>query len=175
MQFASQAAPYNNGAAAAWSKDNLVVGALGTANFSMGGAGQFTVSDINTLPGLSNSASNGFRSGATIGLDTTGGSVSFANPVANPNTGSNVLNFTKLGTNTLTLEQNNTYTGRTFISAGTLQLGNGGTTGSLAAGSAIRNNGTLMINRSNAVAQGVDFSGVPIVPTPRPSRPTAAR
>jgi autotransporter-associated beta strand protein len=55
----------------------------------------------------------------------------------------------------------NTYTGTTTISQGTLQLGNGGTTGSLSTSSAITVNasGTFAINRSNAVAQGTDFGG----------------
>ena len=35
--------------------------------------------------------------------------------------------LSKIGTNTLTLTGDNTYTGSTTISAGTLQLGNGGT------------------------------------------------
>jgi autotransporter-associated beta strand protein len=58
----------------------------------------------------------------------------------------------------------NTYTGGTTISQGSLQLGNGGTTGSLSTSSAITVNasGTFTINRSNAVAQGTDFSGAAI-------------
>ncbi len=41
-----------------------------------------------------------------------------------------------------------------------MQLGDGGTTGSLATSSAITlTNGNLTINRSNAVTQGTDFSG----------------
>ncbi|MES2439964.1 MAG: autotransporter-associated beta strand repeat-containing protein [Verrucomicrobiota bacterium] len=51
----------------------------------------------------------------------------------------------------------NTYAGTTTISSGTLQLGNGGATGSIAATSNITNNGNLTINRSNAVVQGTDF------------------
>jgi fibronectin-binding autotransporter adhesin len=89
----------------------------------------------------------------------------FDSIIANTHSGANVLGLTKLGTNTLTLDQNNTYTGRTVISTGILQLGNGSTTGSLSTSSTILNNGTLTINRSNAVAQGTDFSAAPIVGT----------
>jgi len=55
---------------------------------------------------------------------------------------------------------NMTYLGATTISAGTLQIGDGGTSGKLATGSAITNNSTLVFNRSNAVTQGTDFASV---------------
>jgi autotransporter-associated beta strand protein len=66
----------------------------------------------------------------------------------------------KTGGNTLTLTAANTYTGATTIAAGTLQLGNGGTTGSLSTSSSISNNGTLAFNRSNTITQGPDFASV---------------
>ena len=59
----------------------------------------------------------------------------------------------------------NTYTGTTTLTVGTLQLGNGGTTGSLSPSNAITDNANLTINRSNAVAQGTDFSGTAIAGT----------
>ena len=52
-----------------------------------------------------------------------------------------------VGAGTTILTGDNTYTGGTTISAGTLQLGNGGTTGSIAGN--IVDNGALVFNRSD--------------------------
>jgi autotransporter-associated beta strand protein len=65
----------------------------------------------------------------------------------------------------LTLSGANTYNGQTTISAGTLQIGAGSTTGKLSASSAIVNNSNLTINRSDAVTQGTDFSSAAITGT----------
>jgi autotransporter-associated beta strand protein len=66
----------------------------------------------------------------------------------------------KTGAGNLTLTAANTYTGATTITAGTLLIGNGGSTGSLAPSSAINNNSALVFNRTNAIAQGTDFAAV---------------
>ena len=55
------------------------------------------------------------------------------------------VGFIKDGAGTLVLTANETYSGTTTINAGTLQMGNGGTTGTLPTGSAITTNGTLGI------------------------------
>jgi outer membrane autotransporter protein len=59
---------------------------------------------------------------------------------------------------TLVLTGNNSYTGGTTISAGTLQVGNGGTSGALGAG-AITDNGALAFNRSDTVTVASTISG----------------
>ncbi|MGC3960150.1 MAG: autotransporter-associated beta strand repeat-containing protein, partial [Verrucomicrobiota bacterium] len=57
--------------------------------------------------------------------------------------------LTKVGEHcTLVLLNNNTYTNGTTINDGTLQIGNGGATGSLGIGD-ITNHGTLAISRSD--------------------------
>ncbi len=58
----------------------------------------------------------------------------------------------KTGAGALTLTANNTYAGVTTISAGTLEVGNGGTTGTLGSGAqaTVAAGATLVANRSNA-------------------------
>ena len=65
--------------------------------------------------------------------------------------------FAQIGTGTTLLIANNTYTGNTTISAGTLQLGNGNTTGSVAG--AITDNANLTFDRSDNVTYSNVISG----------------
>jgi autotransporter-associated beta strand protein len=63
----------------------------------------------------------------------------------------------KYGIGTLTIAGDATYTGGTIINAGTLQLGNGGTTGSILGN--VLNNGVFAINRSDTFTFGGVISG----------------
>ncbi|MGN6367709.1 MAG: beta strand repeat-containing protein [Phycisphaerae bacterium] len=63
--------------------------------------------------------------------------------------------LTKSAGGTLIIANDNSYTGDTLINAGTLQVGNGGATGSLGSGN-ISNNGALVFNRS----AGLTVSGL---------------
>jgi fibronectin-binding autotransporter adhesin len=66
--------------------------------------------------------------------------------------------LTKSGDGTVTLLTNNSYGGTTTINAGTLRVGNGGTTGSLGYNNVV-DNGALVFNRSDAVEFTYAISG----------------
>ncbi|NCX97209.1 MAG: hypothetical protein EBX35_01075, partial [Planctomycetia bacterium] len=66
--------------------------------------------------------------------------------------------LTMQGTNTLTLLTNNTYSGPTTVSAGTLVIGDGGTTGSIGSGPLV-NNAAVVVNRSDSVTIAGPISG----------------
>jgi outer membrane autotransporter protein len=86
---------------------------------------------------------------ADVGITAT-----ISAPIAND---SGPAKLTKSGAGTLILAGNNTYTGGTTINGGTLQLGNGGTSGSLVGN--IADNASLVFNRSDAVTYGGIVSG----------------
>lgn len=114
--------------------------------------------DSAAIAGLTGSAAGVItNSGNTlVNLIVTQASDStFAGVIRN---GPNALNLTKLGAVTLTLTVANTYSGTTTISGGTMQIGNGGTTGSIP-GAAILNNATLAFNRSDDITYGGVISG----------------
>lgn len=78
--------------------------------------------------------------------------------------GTGATSLAKGAAGTWVLTGANTYTGATNVTGGTLALGNGGTSGSLNAASAIAVSAatTLRINRSDTMTQGTDFSTAPI-------------
>ncbi|KKK80070.1 hypothetical protein LCGC14_2827170, partial [marine sediment metagenome] len=65
----------------------------------------------------------------------------------------------KEGTGTLTLTGGNTYSGGTTVNNGTLQIGNGGTTGSITGDVAVNSGDVLAFNRSNNLTFGGVISG----------------
>ena len=138
----------NNGTLSIASLNSLPSGSLtvsGSAALTVGN----TVDDTTVTAILSGAS---FASGAGFGYDTTGGDRTASSDIGG------TLNLVKIGGNTLILTGNNTYAGTTTVSSGTLQIGNGGTTGSLGAG-AVTNNGALAFNRSDSVSIGNLISG----------------
>jgi autotransporter-associated beta strand protein len=127
LQFGKEVSLYNNNTGS-WTDTNLVVNSGATAAFNVGGTGEFTTSDINTLIGLG-TASGGFKSGSAIGFNTTnaGGTFTYSNAIANTNAGTNTLGVAKLGTGTLVLSGANTNTGTTTVSGGALNFTGSGT------------------------------------------------
>lgn len=90
---------------------------------------------------------------AAVAVDTGSNSVTFASVVDNTNT----AGLSKYGAGTLILSAANTYTGTTTVSAGTLQIGAGSTTGSIAGD--IVNDASLVFNRSNGITYNGAISG----------------
>jgi len=95
------------------SAGSLSVASSATLAVAVGGAGRWQPGDISNL--LNNSGA--FLSGAALGIDTAGGSFTYAGAIVNSG-----LGLTKLGGNMLTLGGSNTYTGPTTITAGTLSV-----------------------------------------------------
>ncbi len=127
--------------------DNSPVTLAGTAAISVGSAGITNNTNLTRRLQL-----DGTNANNTMGLisDLAPGAAS----------GTAKVNLIKANTSTWTLTANNSFTGTTTINAGVLQLGNGGTNGSLSPSSVLTNNGTLAFNRSNTITQGTDFASV---------------
>ncbi|PUA77333.1 hypothetical protein DB771_08575 [Burkholderia sp. AU29985] len=98
-----------------------------------------------------------FASARAITLNAGGGTFQTTGnlTLTGPIGGSGAL--TKTDGGTLLLTANDTYTGGTTISAGTLQLGNGGTSGAIVGD--VTNNGTLAFDRSDTATFGGAVSG----------------
>jgi autotransporter-associated beta strand protein len=99
---------------------------------------------------------NGGSTGSIIGNVTDNGLLAFnrSDTVTFAGVVSGTGSVSQIGPGTTILTADNTYTGGTTISAGTLQLGNGGSTGSIIGN--VTNNGLLAFNRSDTVT----FAGV---------------
>jgi len=134
----------------------------GSGSVSQIGAGTTVLTGNNTYAGGTTISAgtlqlgDGGSSGAILGNVTNNGALAFnrSDTVAFPGliSGSGVVN--QIGAGTTILTADNTYTGGTTISAGTLQLGNGGTSGAILGN--VANNGALTFNRSDVQT----FSGL---------------
>ncbi len=107
-----------------------------------------------TTTGLSGSGGVALVSGKTFTVNQTGAST-YDGVVSGSG-----ANLVKEGAGALTLSANHTYTGSTTISGGTLQVGNGGGTGSLATSDVV-NNGNLVFytGSDKAIPYAISGSG----------------
>ncbi|MBV8899999.1 MAG: autotransporter-associated beta strand repeat-containing protein, partial [Verrucomicrobia bacterium] len=126
------------------------------------GTGTLTLTGTNTYSGGTTISAgtlqlgNGGTTGSIAGNVTDNAILAFSRSDAFTFGGviSGTGSVQQIGTGTAVLTANNTYTGGTTISAGTLQLGAGGTTGSIVAN--VTDNAALIFDHSNAIT----FPGV---------------
>ena len=113
------------GTSASWTATNITVGSGGTAIFNVGGTGEFTTGNVSTLlTNLLAVNNNGLKSGAAIGFNTAS-TITIADTITNSvGPGGGSISLSKLGTGTLTLSGNNSFTGGINVSAGVLVLKN---------------------------------------------------
>ncbi len=97
------------------------------------------------------------NAGAVATLDVTRGTDAESDLLVSADFG-NAGSIVKTGNGIATFAGNNSYTGTTTISQGTLQVGAGGTTGTLGTGNVVTN-ATLAFNRSNAITVANAISG----------------
>ena len=123
--------------------------ALGsTSSISFGGGTlRFTSFNTNDYSNLFNTSG-----GQSFKLDTNNETVTLDSVVAGSGS-----TLEKLGGGTLILAEDNTYTGTTTVTGGTLQVGAGGATGSIAGN--LLNNAAVVFNRSNDLDYGGVISG----------------
>ncbi len=117
---------------------NLSIASGATLTFNVGGAGQWTAANIDTLRSAATIAS-----GWSTGLDTSNAASPFT---YNSTLGNDVAAFSKLGVNELILGGTNGHTGTTTVSAGTLTVTNSSALGSTAGGTSVSSSAALQLD-----------------------------
>jgi outer membrane autotransporter protein len=166
FNIGSQGAVAVTGAGSTWNNSiDLIIGGIGTGTLTIADGGTVTSAglvsigqqsgstgtlNIGAAPGMAAAApgtlvapSVQFGAGTgTINFNHTAANYVFALPISGPGS------VNQIGPGTTVVTADNTYTGGTTINAGTLQLGNGGASGSILGN--VVNNATFAINRSDA-------------------------
>ena len=147
--------------------DNVTFGGVvsGTGALQQIGPGTLILTNTNTYGGGTTinagtlQIGNGGTTGSIVGNVADNGILAFnrSDTVSFDGAISGTGALTQMGPGTLILTNTNTYGGGTTISAGTLQIGNGGTTGSITGN--VTDNGVLAFNRSDTVSFNGAISG----------------
>ncbi|MFM7206820.1 MAG: beta strand repeat-containing protein, partial [Planctomycetaceae bacterium] len=139
-------------------------GALAYQNVVLPSSGTVSLNVDDQTTSTLTVASSGSLGGNLTVLTTQGGTNAVGN-VFLDGVFSGVGGLVKSGTGAsgrVVLRGANTYTGTTAINTGTLQIGNGGTVGSLSPSSVITGSAgaTLALNRSDTISSGTHFNSV---------------
>jgi len=127
---------------------------VNTANGLAFGTTAATIGGLSGTSGFSLLTTSG--TGVNLSVGNNNADTTYAGVIAGSNPASGL---TKVGIGTLTLTGSSTYIGATTISAGTLQIGNGTTDGSIAASSGISNGSALVCNVASNQSIGCVISG----------------
>ncbi len=153
VEGASALAAWDNGADAI-----LSAGGKGTGTFTVNVVAA-TANSITVNQGVPTFTNGTITLAGTEGL-AQAGYITLNAPATINSELAGTIGMTKGGASTLTLGGASSYTGPTTINDGTLQIGGGGTAGSLNPASAITINSALSFNRSDTLTQGTDFGTI---------------
>jgi autotransporter-associated beta strand protein len=123
--------------------------------------GNNTYSGLTTVSTGTLAIGNGSTAGSIAGNIANSGAVVFNRSNAATYAGmiSGTGSLTKVGTSTLALTGNNTYSGLTTVAGGTLSVGDGGTSGSLAGAVGLTRGSSLIFHRSDASTYAGSITG----------------
>lgn len=159
LQFAKTNAMPVTGAVAVGTGTTLAVNAGGAGEFTSATSGAGSIGGLLSGVGGQGAAVN-YSGNVTLGIDTTGGNVTYAGSMANVGT---TLSLQKLGSLRLTLNGNNTFTGATTVGGtGTLDLARvGGQSLGSTTSVTVNSGATLLLSQSDQVndAATVTLSG----------------